>query len=318
MNGNVTDYINAAGATVAHREFDAFGNTIAKSGPMADDFNFWFSTKYLDHETGFYYYGYRFYSPKLMRWLNRDPIEEAGGPNQYGFLENNPAHRYDILGQKWVVKREGKAYAIAVATSSSDLFDNLAELLGLDKKDYENLAHTSDSSPVKCKEYRIPNTVYYHHGQFKIRDHIFSSIINIWHAQNHQNADVDRQVKFNVIWREQVTDHDILEALNDDYLYQYIFSGHGALDGIINSYKNEGVIAGRYTKYGINLLRLNACGSADKAILALRKTFYRYNEWEWNVALRGTFVGYVGSVNTFNEPIGWRITHGKNRKGMRE
>ena len=43
---------------------------IAKSGPMADVFNFWFSTKCLDHETGLYYYGYRFYSPELIRWTH--------------------------------------------------------------------------------------------------------------------------------------------------------------------------------------------------------------------------------------------------------
>jgi len=29
---------------------------------MVNDFDFWFSTKYLGQETGFYYYGYRFYS----------------------------------------------------------------------------------------------------------------------------------------------------------------------------------------------------------------------------------------------------------------
>ena len=59
---------------------------------MVNDFNFWFSTKYLDHETGLYYYGYRFYNPELKRWLNRDPIEERGGVPLYCFVNNNPIH----------------------------------------------------------------------------------------------------------------------------------------------------------------------------------------------------------------------------------
>jgi uncharacterized protein RhaS with RHS repeats len=41
------------------------------------------STKFRDTETGLVDYGNRFYSPALGRFLNRDPIEEAGGINLY-------------------------------------------------------------------------------------------------------------------------------------------------------------------------------------------------------------------------------------------
>ena len=33
---------------------------------------------------GVHYYGYRYYSPDLGRWINRDPIRERGGINVYG------------------------------------------------------------------------------------------------------------------------------------------------------------------------------------------------------------------------------------------
>ena len=49
---------------------------------------FRFSTKWFDDETGLYYYGYRYYSPRLGRWINRDPLEEDGGLNLYGLLGN--------------------------------------------------------------------------------------------------------------------------------------------------------------------------------------------------------------------------------------
>ena len=74
--GNVTKYIDESGNVVAAYEYDAFGRIISQTGPMAEVFRIRFSTKYCDSETGLYYYGYRFYSPALMRWLNRDPIEE--------------------------------------------------------------------------------------------------------------------------------------------------------------------------------------------------------------------------------------------------
>ena len=41
---------------------------------------------------------YRFYDPNLQRWLNRDPIEEHGGFNLYGFVNGNPIGIFDLLG----------------------------------------------------------------------------------------------------------------------------------------------------------------------------------------------------------------------------
>ena len=97
-NGNITAYVNEQGAVVAEYAYDAFGDTIAQSGTMADAFALRFSTKYYDSETGLYYYGYRFYSPELHRWMNRDPIEEEGGLNLYGFCGNDGVNGWDILG----------------------------------------------------------------------------------------------------------------------------------------------------------------------------------------------------------------------------
>jgi RHS repeat-associated protein len=47
---------------------------------------------------GLTYFGYRFYDPTTMRWLNRDPIGERGGLNLYGFVGNDPIRKIDPLG----------------------------------------------------------------------------------------------------------------------------------------------------------------------------------------------------------------------------
>ncbi len=82
----------------AHYTYDAFGNTVSQCGAMAAVFRFRFSSKYLDDETGLYYYGYRFYDPALGRWLSRDPIEELGALNLNSFCLNDSLCKFDYLG----------------------------------------------------------------------------------------------------------------------------------------------------------------------------------------------------------------------------
>jgi RHS repeat-associated protein len=94
----VTAYVDELGNPYAEYAYDAFGNTISQSGDLASTFSHRFSTKYFDPETGLYYYGYRYYSPELGRWVSCDPIEEQGGMNLYGFVWNNGIRGIDILG----------------------------------------------------------------------------------------------------------------------------------------------------------------------------------------------------------------------------
>src|SRR5690625_4368657 len=112
-NGNVTALIDSADATVAALyEYGPFGESIRTSAPAADINPFRFSTKYFDVETDLYYYGYRYYSPGIGGWLNRDPINEPGHMlvrgetknnkeeelNLYAMVRNDPVNAWDLLG----------------------------------------------------------------------------------------------------------------------------------------------------------------------------------------------------------------------------
>ncbi|MCC5845950.1 MAG: RHS repeat-associated core domain-containing protein [Verrucomicrobia bacterium] len=98
-NGNISEYINLAnGGIDAHLEYDAFGRIIASTGTAPS--NFGFSTKYEDVETGYLYYGFRFYDPVTGRWPNRDPIGERGGVNLCAFVRNDGVNAWDYLGFK--------------------------------------------------------------------------------------------------------------------------------------------------------------------------------------------------------------------------
>ncbi len=97
-NGNVTDLVGTNGAFLAQYQFDPYGNTISKTGALADVNPFRFSTKYLDSETGLMYYGHRFYNPEIGRFPSRDPIAELGGANLYAGMLNDPINAADPVG----------------------------------------------------------------------------------------------------------------------------------------------------------------------------------------------------------------------------
>jgi len=106
-NGNVGQLVDEAGAITARYEYDPFGNEIRAEGDDAQNNPFRFSTKYLDAETGLYYYGFRYYSAEIGRWISRDPIGERGGINIYGFAGNVPTVNIDPLGLDWGIRIKG-------------------------------------------------------------------------------------------------------------------------------------------------------------------------------------------------------------------
>jgi len=99
-NGNVMGLVKGTDGTRTDTyEYDPFGQPLRATGPMALVNPIRFSTKFTDNETGLLFYGYRYSSPSIGRWLNRDPIGETGGRNLYGSNLNNAISRWDALGE---------------------------------------------------------------------------------------------------------------------------------------------------------------------------------------------------------------------------
>jgi RHS repeat-associated protein len=82
----------------AKYEYSPFGELLRREGSQARRNPFGWSTQYADSETGLVYYGLRYYSPRLGRFINQDPIKEQGGLNLYGFAGNSPVNFVDVLG----------------------------------------------------------------------------------------------------------------------------------------------------------------------------------------------------------------------------
>jgi RHS repeat-associated protein len=98
-NGNVASLIGAStGAALAEYEYDLFHRLLRATEPLTFTNPFLAATKFFDRETGFYYYGYRYYDPQAGRWPNRDPFNNGDVRDAYTFVRNRPVGETDVLG----------------------------------------------------------------------------------------------------------------------------------------------------------------------------------------------------------------------------
>ncbi len=177
-NGNVMGYTDSSSGTfVAMYEYDPFGKLILSLGSRAASFVHKFSTKYLVEESGCYYYGFRYYDPDTGRWLNRDPIEEEGGYNLYGFVGNNVLNKWDIFGLEWSdPDRKRDNHRANVTGEVGDTIEDLAKKINLDPDEYEKWllpvgeAELPASSSEKLKgrcTFSVPNEVVITYGDLR-------------------------------------------------------------------------------------------------------------------------------------------------------
>ena len=97
-NGNITHYLDSNADFMASYTYDPFGGIYVQSGVLADVFSYKFSTKPQDDVSGLYYYGFRWYDVENGRFVGRDPIQEQGGYNLYGFVGNQTIAYVDLFG----------------------------------------------------------------------------------------------------------------------------------------------------------------------------------------------------------------------------
>jgi len=93
--GNCVSLVDLEGNCEENYRYSAFGQE-QLSTPAINPWRY--SSKRGDPETGFVYFGERYYSPKMCRWITVDPIGFEGGSNLYTFLNNNPLNLADFYG----------------------------------------------------------------------------------------------------------------------------------------------------------------------------------------------------------------------------
>ncbi len=97
-NGNVVALADEAGTLIEDYRYTAFGEETILNG-SGKLINPWrFSSKRVDEETGFVYFGRRYYDVEKGRWMTPDPAGFSEGPNLYAYVSNNPLTNVDLYG----------------------------------------------------------------------------------------------------------------------------------------------------------------------------------------------------------------------------
>jgi RHS repeat-associated protein len=273
------------GTVSAKYDYSPYGELITSStGSYAGQANpFRFSTKYFDDETGFYYFGYRYYNPETGRWLNRDPMEEDGGVNLYVYSQNDPIAYGDWLGL-WKIDRSGDPRA----TAEAELDDNvtrqtpmlLADTVGLEREEYMEWMTIPGKGKIKtlwgekvlqdldadtpicpCEKVEVPNTILsYWAGEL--------GGFGKFYVMYQMDVDTFKRRGFYVTqgegWMAAKLESKLADLSGDSSksLHGIFFWGHGAKNGVgtDTSHRNDPYYGSLYSEWKANLSYKPAIG----------------------------------------------------------
>ncbi|MCH9625856.1 MAG: hypothetical protein S4CHLAM123_10400 [Chlamydiales bacterium] len=121
--GSLVTLIQPSGTSYECCRYTPFGEqtTTDRTSPWR------FVSKRYDTETDLIYFGRRYYSPNLGRWITADPQGFADGPNLYAYVHNSPITTLDLHGlyscyNTWTGVRN---FGIGVGRQGWDIFSGI-------------------------------------------------------------------------------------------------------------------------------------------------------------------------------------------------
>ena len=296
----------------------------------------------------------------LMTVHNAADAGYRDGMNLYQYVESNPTTVSDPHGL-WTIVRNGKPTADAVSVDGDTLI-GLATQLRLNEEEVAYWAKGSIclkegywlwnigshwgkpfpqqglTEPIKeGQTLTVPNTVLgmrgnsYDWAQVKT---IQNNSFTFFWDKAEEVIKSHRAEKYYVLDLKDINDELIKAYLSNrasdknNHLYIAYFFGHGSeANGAINTSetRNTGVVAGRYTSYGIRDLYLYSCGSltpdknreiahmeGNRIVRDAQKGTVGNVWWRLNVSKYGKLHGYVGEAKwgKLEDPDNWKSMPG--------
>ena len=100
--GSSSYITNLDGEVVQHIEYVPFGEVFVEERNNIWNTPYLFNAKEFDEETGLYYYGARYYDPRISLWISTDPKQESYFAfSSYVYCGNNPLIYIDPNGKEW-------------------------------------------------------------------------------------------------------------------------------------------------------------------------------------------------------------------------
>lgn len=141
-NKNVTGLFDGTGTRAATYMYDPFGQTLSANGTAAESNPFRFSSEFFDTETELIYYNYRYYDPKIGRWIKRDLTTEMSEKNLYNMVNNDIINHWDLIGL-----RKSRFYVAASEVRGDDCISATLRKA--------NISHTDIVQNINGKYYMI-------------------------------------------------------------------------------------------------------------------------------------------------------------------
>ena len=101
--GSTMSVTDSLGNTIQQVEYTPWGEVFVEQRSGNSDFStpYLFNGKELDEETGLYYYGARYYDPKMSVWYSTDPMQmDYPWVSTYGYCLGNPINSLDSEGNR--------------------------------------------------------------------------------------------------------------------------------------------------------------------------------------------------------------------------
>lgn len=96
-SGSIVALLNSTTEKIAAAyRYSAFGETQTLVDEVANPWRF--ASKRYDEETGFIYFGRRYYNAEIGRWTTVDPIGDLDCINLYAYVQNSPLTHFDLYG----------------------------------------------------------------------------------------------------------------------------------------------------------------------------------------------------------------------------
>ncbi len=155
--GSSSYITDVSGEVYQHMEYLPFGETFIEERTDAEYTSYLYNGKELDEETGLYYYGARYYDPRISMWYGVDPLtEKYPGISSFAYVANNPIKLIDPNGMEIIEGGESKAresqaaarkkiasYSLKANKLRSN--DNLTNSEQDQLKEYENMIEILDN-----------------------------------------------------------------------------------------------------------------------------------------------------------------------------
>jgi hypothetical protein len=260
-------------------------------------------------------------TPGLPVWPNRDPIEERGGINLYGFVRNDGVNQWDYLGWEWEIKRNSEyAWAAAIPRDENDTFESLAEKLHLNYDERTKwlkrgggFVEDGDVAKENCY-YGIPNTfATYTSAQYDL-DYLGVPIVNSFRDLVDNRYVIEyKNAGFRVVNHSQEKNAKLfIDMWQEEGIYLVAFAGHGGEgSGVyygfnvsgLNSEVSPDQVSPPYKLAGIFAY---TCGSASDIVMQKWPSGWdSYNgfptmKWSEHLSETGTFLGFKSGVHWLN------------------